>query len=264
MATMANWNGHTFVVSPQLIRSYTELTIKGSCETTTKNTEKQKYVEHKYGEIPEISMTVSLNAQTGVTDVYKEAMEYVQEATDGACAYFYLGGSKLIPATMMLTSAEVTEIVSMPGMGNKWISCDVKLKFQQGSKSDGGGGDSTGSGGSQKESVKTYNLRDVLQNGAPEDLKNQIQVGLNKLKNDLAEAKTASAGKFANLSVGTGGMQYQGTLIAQAKQAQTKATQLQANSAVKKEMTMGRSCEITTAKITLVPTAPKLTLDAIK
>ena len=257
MATMANWNGHTFVVSPSLIRSYTELTIKGSCETTTKNTEKQKYVEHKYGEIPEISLTVNLNAQTGVTDVYSEAMQYVQEATDGACAYFYLGGTKLIPAKMMLTSAEVVEIVSMPGVGNKWISCDVRLKFQQGSRSDGDtSGYDTSGDGSQKESVKTYNLKDVLQNGAPDDLKKQIQVGVNKLKNDLAEAKAASAGKVLDLS-SVGGLKYQNELV-------KKVTQTQTTSAAKTAATTGRSCEITATKITLVPTAPKLTLNAIK
>ena len=109
MAVMANWNGHTFEISPNLIRGYTDMTIKGSCETTTKNSEKQKYVEHKYGEIPEIKMTVGLNAMTGVTDVFGEAMQFVKEATEGACNYFYIGTSKLIPAKMMLTEAEGNE-----------------------------------------------------------------------------------------------------------------------------------------------------------
>ena len=147
MATIANWNGHTFEVSPHLIRGFTDMSIKAGCETTDKNSGKQKYVERKYGEIPEISMTVGLSAQTGVTNVFKEAMEFVEEATEGATAYFYLGSSKLLPGKMMLTNAEVGDIVHMPGKGATWISCDVKLTFKRGSGSSSGEGGSSGGGG---------------------------------------------------------------------------------------------------------------------
>lgn len=33
MAEIASWNGHSFTVSPKLIRGFTGLTIKGSSET---------------------------------------------------------------------------------------------------------------------------------------------------------------------------------------------------------------------------------------
>lgn len=259
MATIANWNGHTFVVSPSLIRGFTDMTIKGACETTDKNSDKQKYVERKYGEIPEISMTVGLNAQTGVTDVFQEAMEFVQEATAGATSYFYMGSSKLIPAKMMLTQAEVVQIVHMPGEGNKWISCDVKLTFKQGGKNDSGsgksGGGSSGSGslkssgsGSKKASVKTNTLTDVVTNvvDAAKDLANR---GLNFVKSLISNAKAGSSTKT------TGGLTLANSIL------QNKATTTTSSSSTKKGATTSRNCEITTKKITRVPTTPKITMD---
>ena len=77
MATIATWNGHTFEVSPKLIRGFNGLTLKGGCETTDKNTNGQKYLERKYGEIPELSLTTQLNMLTGVTDVFTEATTWV-------------------------------------------------------------------------------------------------------------------------------------------------------------------------------------------
>jgi len=236
MATIANWNGHTFVVSPSLIRGFTDLSIKGSCETTEKNTAKQKYVEHKYGEIPEISMTVSLNAQTGVTDVYREAMEFVQEATDGAAAYFYLGSSKLFPAKMMLTQAEITQIVHMPGQGNRWISCDVKVTFKQGTKNDGaadsGGGSGSG-GGSKKQSVKASTPTSVI-GAVVEGVGDAITRGLNYCKNLVSNAKNGSTTKK------TGGL----VQVSPEKQTTTGT-----DSAQKTSPTTGRSSGGTLQKI---------------
>lgn len=194
---IANWNGHTFEVGPALIRSFTDLTIKGSCETTDKNSDKQKYVERKYGEAAQISMTVGLNALIGVTDVYKEAMAFVKEATDGATGYFYMGTSKLVPAKMMLISAEIVEVVNMPGNGSKWISCDVKLTFKQGSKNDGSSTTTTTSGtGSQKASVKTQSWL----SSAIEGIKNGVTAGINAAKDFLAKAKSISAEAKGGLS----------------------------------------------------------------
>ena len=154
MAQIASWNGHTFEVSAQLIRSFTDLSLKGSCETEDKKSGGQQYVKRKNGKPAELSLTVGLNAQLGVTDVRSEALAYVQEASDGATEYFYIGTKKLIDAKMMLTSAEVTEYATMPANGDKWISCDVKLTFKQASKNEGGGSGSGGSGGSSRRPKK--------------------------------------------------------------------------------------------------------------
>lgn len=256
MATIANWNGHTFEISPNLIRGFTDFTIKGSCETTTKNSNKQKYEEHKYGESPQIGMTIGLNAMTGVTDVFSEALEFVQEATDGACAYFYMGTKKLIPAKLILVSAEVTEVVHMPGEGCKWISCDVKVSFKQGTKDDGksGSGSGDGSNGSKKTSVKTTSA--VAKNaakgavaGALSAVKGLVEKGINGLKSLISNAKSASTNKT------TGGLTLANSIL------QNKATTTTSSSSTKKGATTSRNCEITTKKITRVPTTPKITMD---
>lgn len=253
MATIANWNGHTFEISPNLIRGFTDFTIKGSCETTTKNSNKQKYEEHKYGESPQIGMTIGLNAMTGVTDVFSEALEFVKEATDGACAYFYMGTKKLIPAKLILVSAEVTEVVHMPGEGCKWISCDVKVSFKQGTKNDGGGSGS-GSNGSNKTSVKSTSAiaktaANGLLAGALNAAKGLVEKGLNGLKTLLSSGKAASTNKTAGLQ------------IQQDRVANARATTTSSNSAQKTSATTSRNCEITTKKITRVPTTPKITME---
>lgn len=243
MATIANWNGHTFEISPSLIRGFTDMTIKGSCETTDKNSEKQKYVERKYGEIPEIGMTVGLNAQTGVTDVMKEALEFVKEATDGATAYFYMGSEKLIPAKMMLTQAEVVEIVHMPGQGAKWISCNVKLTFKQGTKNDGksgGGGNNGNNNNNTKPSVKTVDLTGVV-TGIVEGAKNLVTTGINFVKGIIDKAKEASQDKKRGLELANSLDK-----VDAITQAAPKATQTSNDSSKKVSATTGRS--ITTAK----------------
>jgi len=238
MATIASWNGHTFTVSPSLIRGYTGFTMKGSCETTTKNSEKQKYETRKYGESPTFSMTIGLNALTGVTDVFGEAMAWIREATQGACAYFYMGTKKLIPAKAILVSAEISEVVNAPAKGDTWVSCDVKVTFKQGTKTDSGagGGNGGGGGGSNKVSVKSTGV------------KGGGSTGENKSVGQIA-AKIVSAAKRA--------CQLKQVGLAAQKSKIAKAIAV-ANSATKIGATTSRNCEITTAKITRVPGAVKL------
>jgi len=157
MAKIAKWNGHSFEVSKKLVRSIENLTIKGSCETEDKTKGGKKFVSRKNSQATQISFTVQLNALMGVTNVRKEAMTYVKQAENGATAHFYIGSEKLMAAKLMLTSAEVEEIVFLPAQPRKWISCSVKLTFKRGSNDDGsmdgktsgdsGGGGSGGGGG---------------------------------------------------------------------------------------------------------------------
>lgn len=202
MATIANWNGHTFEVASNLIRGFTDFSIRGSCETTTKNTDNQKYEEHKYGESPEISMTIALNALTGVTDVFGEAMEFVNEATQGACAYFYMGTRKLVPAQLMLISAEVTQVVIAPGNGSRWISCDVNIEFKQGTKNDSSTSNAIGASGGTitKASVKvkspttTTSALDTAKT-IVSGLTAAVAPAVNALKTIYARAKSGSQDK---------------------------------------------------------------------
>lgn len=215
MATIANWNGHTFVVSSRLVRSFTDLKIKGSSETTEKNSDKHNYEEHKNGEAYEISMTVCLSAQMGVTNVYSEAMAFVHEAAEGATAYFYIGGSKLLPAEMMLTSAEVEEIEYMPGKGNRWVSAQVKLTFKQGTENDEKGGRAsvtTNPGPSSPTNTDLRpNITEIIEKRpkrGEQDIKNNVTQEINKVNDVIEKAHEASEPKD-----NPGGLEYQQDLI---------------------------------------------------
>jgi len=145
MAEIGRWGGHKFIVSPTLIRGFSGLEIKGSSETEEKKSGSEKYVKRKNAKPTQISLTVHLMAQLGV-DVRGEAMGFVSDAQKGKTDYFYIANAKLITASCMLTSANVSKTVLAPT--GKWVSADVALTLQQCSKSDGS------SGGSKKKSKK--------------------------------------------------------------------------------------------------------------
>lgn len=153
MAEIGSWNGHRFVVSPTLIQSFSDLSIKGSSETEEKTGNGEKYVSRKNGKPFEVGLKVELNAYLG-SDVRKEAMLLVEEAEKGESGYFYVAGKKLLPCKLMLVEASAGEIAMSPG--GVWISCEVQLKMKQASKGDntpaaaatgGGGGSGSGKGG---------------------------------------------------------------------------------------------------------------------
>lgn len=152
MAEIASWNGHSFTVSPKLIRGFTGLTIKGSSETEDKTSDGQKYVSRKNSNPSEITLTAELNALTGC-DVKNEALKFVDEARSGAKNYFYMGGKKLITCQLMLTEASVSETTIAPN--GTWISCKVKLTMKQCAKYDGTSSSSSGSSGGSSGSKKT-------------------------------------------------------------------------------------------------------------
>jgi hypothetical protein len=163
MATIGKWNGHSFEVSSQIIRSFTDLTIKGSSETENKTSSGHGYVSRKNSKPAEVGITVGLSALTGC-DPRSEATAFVNEANAGSSDYFYVGGQKLVPYKLMLTNADVTEVEIAPG--GKWVSCKVKLTMKQcavpddtktSSSSSGGGssGSSSKKSSSKKASTKT-------------------------------------------------------------------------------------------------------------
>lgn len=162
MSQIGRWNGHTFEVGPSLIRSFSGLSIKGGSETEDKTTGDQKYVSRKNGNPREIGLTVSLYARLGC-DVRNEALAFVEEATQGAKDYFYMGERKLVTCSVMLTDAEVTEIELTNG--GVWTRAEVKCTFKQAGKNDAAGTAATASayssssGGSNKASVKTSSTK---------------------------------------------------------------------------------------------------------
>lgn len=161
MATIGKWHGHVFEVSSQIIRSFTDLTIKGSSETENKTNSGYSYVSRKNSKPAEVGITVGLSVLTGC-DPRSEATAFVNEANAGSSDYFYVGGQKLVPYKLMLTNADVTEVEITPG--GKWVSCKVKLTMKQcavpdgtktSSSSGGGSSSSSSSSSSKKTSTKT-------------------------------------------------------------------------------------------------------------
>lgn len=219
MATMANWNGHTFEVGADLIRSFEDLTIKGSCETEDKKKNKQGFVKRKNGQAKEITFNLPLSALLGVTNVRREALVYVKEAYNGATGYFYIGTKKLIKAKVMLTSAEISEVVTMPGRGEKWISCVVKMTFKQSSNDKG----STSTGSKKKKSVKGGSGKGGGGNGGVKakikGLAGTIAAGKKGAKDTINMGKVASKDKIKGAGTNAGGAftRYAGI----AKKAQT-------------------------------------------
>lgn len=194
MAEIASWNGHTFTVSPTLIRGFTGLTIKGSSETEDKTSDSQKYVSRKNAKPSEVSMTAELNALTGCS-VRSEAMAFISDARNGISGYFYLGGEKLLPYQLMLTEASITDTVIAPN--GKWVSCKVKLTMKQcekyGTTSSGtsGGGGSSGGGSSKKTSTKTTNTSTNVFQKVDETAKKTVKNDVNAAKNVLGSSTSA-------------------------------------------------------------------------
>ena len=145
MGEIARWNGHIFEVSAGLIRGFSGLTIKGSSETEDKSSNNQKYVSRKNGKPREVSFDVILRAQLGC-DVRTEALKFVDEATAGAKDYCYIGNKKLLPCSLMLTEASISDI-DLIGTGT-WTRAQVKCTFKQCSKNDSSSSRSSGSSGS--------------------------------------------------------------------------------------------------------------------
>lgn len=159
MGVIGRWGGYTFEVSPSVVRSFSDLSIKGSSETEEKESGGEKYVARKSGKPSEVSLTVQLHAMLGC-NVRAEAMGFVEDATNGKRDYFYVGSGKLFVPSMMLTEASVSKVVMSPD--GTWLSADVKLTLKQCEKrvadvpqqsyDDGGG---SGSSGSKKATTKT-------------------------------------------------------------------------------------------------------------
>lgn len=206
MAEIALWNNHSFVVSPSLIRGFSDLTIKAGSSTNDKTSSSQTYVTRKNGNAYELSMTVGLSELTGC-DVRNEAMTLLEEARTGKSDYFYIAGVKIVTCMLMLTSADVEE-VEMNASGT-WISCKVKLTFKQSSKMDSTVSTSTttkkssSSSSSKKSSSSSSNSKNSKTTGSYATMNaSQLTVNKSTTKQDTASnaAKAKAATKAASTS----------------------------------------------------------------
>lgn len=223
MPEVGRWNEHIFSVSPNVIRSFSDLSIRGAADTEDKSTGNQKYVSYKNGKAAEISMTALLSALTG-NDVREEAMAFVDEARRGCAGYFYLDGKKLVTCPLMLVEASVseTEISS----ANQWIGCKVKLTFKQSGKYDdesgGSGGSGGGSGGKKGGGSSSSN---GLLDGAVIGAVNGALAAIKKMTGDQSPTmaqeyinqKTAAIGKKQSAATKRNARNYMGKLVSTAK-----------------------------------------------
>lgn len=143
---IGSWGNHTFEVNPVLIRSFTGLTIRGGAEVDEKTSNNQKYVRRKAGNAHELTVTVILSAYMGC-DVRAEAMSFVEDARNCKEGYFYIAGKKLLPETLMLTEAQVSEVELSPT--GEMVHAQVQLTMKQSDK-----GDAKGSGSATQSKNK--------------------------------------------------------------------------------------------------------------
>lgn len=202
------WNGHVFTVSPNLIRGFTGLSITGASETKNKASGGQQYVTKKAGKPAEVNLIVGLNALTGCR-VRDEAMALVEDARKGATNYFYVGAKKLMTCQMMLTEANVEEVVIGPS--GQWMSASVKLTLKQ-SGIGAGGGSGVAAGGKRNSAVKhnsaimaEYRRRNLDKFGKGEQ--NEVTLSLaEKIRQYVNNAKDLTKkNKAANKGGGIGG-----------------------------------------------------------
>lgn len=219
----ARWNNHTFTVSPQVIRGFTGLSVKGSSETEDMESGDQYHIARKAGKPAEVSLTALLNAATGCK-VREEAMAFVTDARAGAANYFYIGGKKLMTCQLMLIDASVDEVQINPR--GVWTSAQVKLTLKQcggnaggfgggtpvNGKDDGGGGGGGGKGnGSNKTSVNTMSAATRAKMAAKnkskkaKEKRSAVRSAVNTINNIVNRAKAASKKSVKPTGGGGGG-----------------------------------------------------------
>lgn len=151
---IGSWGNHTFEVNPTLIRSFTGLTIRGGAEVDEKTSNNQKYVQRKAGNAHELTVTVILSAYLGC-DVRAEAMSFIEDARNCEEGYFYIAGKKLLPETLMLTEAQVSEVQLSPS--GEMVHAQVQLTMKQ---SDKGNAKGSGSATQNKKNKKGTGSQD--------------------------------------------------------------------------------------------------------
>ena len=195
---IGKWNGHEFIVSSNLIRSFTKLQIKGSSEL--KSGKDKGKVKRKGANPTEISMTIKLNAFVGI-DVQKEAMDLVSEASLGEKGYFYIGKKKLVSCKLMLTEATVKEVEI--NIGGTWTSAEVSVTMKQCNKGGKSGSSSKSSKKkrrrSNKVSVRSSSARTSGSSGAAASTK----TGTTKATKSGVDAISGAAPTASKVKAGT-------------------------------------------------------------
>lgn len=169
---IGSWGNHTFEVNPVLIRSFTGLTIRGGAEVDEKTSNNQKYVRRKAGNAHELTVTVILNAYMGC-DVRAEAMSFVEDARKCEEGYFYIAGKKLLPETLMLTEAQVSEVELSPT--GEMVHAQVQLTMKQSDKGDAKGSGSATQSKKNKKGTGNTSTKAEQKEHAKEVMKGKLK-----------------------------------------------------------------------------------------
>lgn len=142
----ARFAGFTFEIA-ETATLFDDLRFSGECAVEENTSGTAQYVSRKNGKAGQVSFTAILNAALGA-DVRKTALEFEAAARYGQTGTLVVGEEALLPYEMMLTKAEISEIVISPA--GKWVSAKAALTLRQagtdGKESYGEDG-GTGSGG---------------------------------------------------------------------------------------------------------------------
>lgn len=147
----ARFAGFTFEIA-ETATLFDDLKFSGECAVEENTSGTAQYVSRKNGKAGQVSFTAILNAALGA-DVRKAALEFEAAARYGQTGTLVVGEEALLPYEMMLTKAEISEIVISPA--GKWVSAKAALTLRQagidGKESygeDGGSGGGGAGGGS--------------------------------------------------------------------------------------------------------------------
>lgn len=175
MAEMGAWNGKKFLVSPNLIRSFTGLSIRGSSSTEEADAGGETYVTRKSSKPTEISLTVELSVYTGCK-VQSEALAFIDDARAGACDYFYVSGKKLATYQLMLTDASISDVRIAPN--GVWTQCKINLTMKQASGTGGAmsGGSSSSGGGGGSTSTTAETIANVVKPNILQGIQNAVNL----------------------------------------------------------------------------------------
>ncbi len=123
----ARFAGFAFEIA-ETATLFDDLKFSGECAVEENTSGTAQYVSRKNGKAGQVSFTAILNAALGA-DVRKAALEFEAAARYGQTGTLVVGEEALLPYEMMLTKAEISEIVISPA--GKWVSAKAALTLRQ-------------------------------------------------------------------------------------------------------------------------------------
>lgn len=122
------WGSLKFGVDGTTATLFDKMKISAECETEDKEASAQQYASAKAGKPVQVTFTMRLSTMLGV-DVQSTAIDVLNSAQRSGCDYLYQAGKKLFAFKLMMTKADVSEIITTPS--GKWAECQVDVTMRQ-------------------------------------------------------------------------------------------------------------------------------------